>query len=129
MMVHGLREEVPDREITQVSIKKAQIVGDQSGPVVLYQVDLRNDYREWTVLKRFKAFKQLEEDLLRLFGKTAAGQQIPRLPQRKLKLFVDHVDRVFIEERRQALETFCNELLALPQVANHDLVLQFFLSI
>jgi hypothetical protein len=62
-MAQKKQGESEDQEITHVTIKKAQIVGDQTGPVVLYQVDLRNDYREWTVLKRFKAFKQLEEDV------------------------------------------------------------------
>ena len=57
--------EKTDREITHLAIHKAQIVG-QGEPLVLYQIDLRNDIGEWTVLKRFSAFKALEEHVFYL---------------------------------------------------------------
>jgi len=117
-----------DREITNVSIKKAQVVGDDSGAVVLYQVDLKNDFREWTVLKRYKLFSQLDEDLHRVLGKTELADRLPKLPPKRFRLFVDHLDKAFIDERRLSLEEYCNDLLSIPEVANHDVVLQFFLS-
>lgn len=90
-------------------------------------MDLSNAYREWTVLKRFKFFKDLQSRLRREFGREEVDALLSRVPSRKFKLFVDHLGPDFVQERRLKLEGFCQSLLRNPSIVNSDTVLDFFL--
>jgi hypothetical protein len=80
-----------NREITNVAIPKVQNVGQ----CAIYQIDLKNEYREWTVLKRFNAFKILEQVLAQKFQHTALVQFIPKLPRKKLNICGSYRSRVY----------------------------------
>jgi hypothetical protein len=75
-------------------------------------------------------FKLLEEQLRKEFALTRPDlvAQMPMLPKRQLKFFVDHLEQNFIDERKQGLENFCRYLVDSPVLANHPAVLKFFLT-
>lgn len=58
------------------------------------------------ISKRYTQFEELYNDLLKQFP-TA---QIPPLPSKRFKIFVNHSDPGFIEQRRVLLETFMKKI-------------------
>lgn len=121
-------EEYPeDQEITAISISSTRTMSDH----VLYQIDCSNvrkrkSFSNWTVLKRFGQFfvmdSKLREDLINNADVLAA---LPNPPPRKAKLWYDHMDSEFIEERRVLLENYLQKLLAIYEVATNENFLQF----
>jgi len=99
---------------------------------VLYKIDYYNsqkaeDYRNWTTLKRFGQFFDMDT-ALRGWAKLNHPQllkEMPVVPQRKSKVIFDHSSIKFVEERRALLEHYMNKLLLLPELANSDIFMNF----
>ena len=50
---------------------------------------------------------------------------LPQFPEKTLKLLTNHLDRIFITERRQKLDTFLKQLVTIPHVADMTCVKAF----
>jgi len=115
-----------DVEITGVSIPATRTMSDH----VLYQIDVTNNrkrktYSKWTVLKRFTQFFDMDAAVRNAFAdKLEILEKLPPPPERKTKLFNDHMDDVFIEQRRVLLENYLNKMLQSEDVVrNKDFLL------
>jgi len=72
------------------------------------------NFKSLIVSKRFSQFTELHEVLSLEYP----GDLIPPLPSKKLKLWVNHSDRAFIEQRRVLLETFMKKLFENQNLMN-----------
>jgi len=121
---HELPEDV---EITGVSIPATRTMSDH----VLYQIDVTNNrkrktFSKWTVLKRFTQFFDMDTALRASFAENPSLlEKLPPPPERKTKLFNDHMDEVFIEQRRVLLENYLNKLLESEEVVRNPAFLKF----
>jgi len=121
-------EDIEPFEVTAVKITHAQILRHNH---VIYQIDVTNKLKEgqfssWVVLKRFDEFCKLSSSLRRdLKDRPDLLGELPNLPPKKMKLFTDHFDPTFIEERKILLESFLRLLISTPQVRTHTYVLHF----
>eukprot|EP00479_Gromia_sphaerica_P004012 TRINITY_DN14753_c0_g1_i1.p1 TRINITY_DN14753_c0_g1~~TRINITY_DN14753_c0_g1_i1.p1 ORF type:complete len:242 (+),score=21.79 TRINITY_DN14753_c0_g1_i1:140-865(+) len=108
-----------DQEITDISIPSTRTMNDH----VLYQIDVSNQrkrrtFSKWTVLKRFGQFHVMDEKVrLDLANRPDVLEAMPVRPSRKAKIWHDHMDDDFIEERRVLLENYLTKLLSIPEVA------------
>eukprot|EP00455_Lapot_gusevi_P037453 TRINITY_DN4190_c0_g1_i1.p1 TRINITY_DN4190_c0_g1~~TRINITY_DN4190_c0_g1_i1.p1 ORF type:complete len:315 (-),score=43.67 TRINITY_DN4190_c0_g1_i1:164-1108(-) len=120
-----------DSEVSSVSIPAAQIL---RGDHVIYQINVVNEkkrksFSQWTVLKRYGEFAEFDA-ALRSYLATQVSlshliPQLPPLPPKQLKLWVNHLDLLFIEQRRILLEHYLKTLIALPEVNRLRLTLRF----
>jgi len=107
-----------DVEVTDISIPATRTMSDH----VLYQVDVcnrkkRKSFSKWTVLKRFGQFYEMDQAVrLALADKADVLASMPSSPQRKVKLFNDHMEQNFIEERRALLENYLQKMRQVPEV-------------
>jgi len=115
-----------DIEVTSVTIPATRTMSDH----VLYQIDVSNSKRrksfsKWTVLKRFTQFFDMDSLVRAAFAEQPEIlEKLPPPPERKTKLFNDHMDEVFIEQRRVLLENYLNRMLECEDVArNKDFLL------
>jgi len=124
----SLEELLPDDvEITSISIPATRTMSDH----VLYQIDVTNarkrkTYSKWAVLKRFGQFYEMDTAMRADFvGQQAVLDSLPPPPQRKAKLFNDHMDENFVEQRRVLLEHYLTKLLHCPDVVRNKSFLTF----
>jgi len=116
-----------DVEITGVSIPTSRTMSDH----VLYQIDVTNNrkrktYAKWTVLKRFTQFFDMDTAVRAAFAdKPEILEMLPPPPERKTKLFNDHMDDVFIEQRRVILDNYLNKMLQCAEVVRNKDFLSF----
>jgi len=122
------KAELPeDVEITGVTIPATRTMSDH----VLYQIDVTNSrkrktYSKWTVLRRFTQFYEMDTAVRTAFAeKPEILETLPSPPERKTKLFNDHMDDVFIEQRRVLLESYVQKMLEIPVVARNQDFLTF----
>jgi len=111
-------EDIPDDiEITGVSIPATRQMSDH----VLYQIDVANsrkekEYAKWTVLKRFGQFYEMDALVRSDFEKNQILNSLPATPERKIKLFNDHTDANFVEQRRVLLENYLQKMVEIEEV-------------
>jgi len=122
------KPELPeDVEVTGITIPATRTMSDH----VLYQIDVTNDhkrksYSKWTVLKRFTQFFEMDAAVRAAFAENLElSAKLPPPPERKTKLFNDHMDEVFIEQRRVILENYLNKMLEVPEVVRAKEFLTF----
>jgi len=122
------KKELPeDVEVTGICIPATRTMSDH----VLYQIDVlnsrkRSTYSEWTVLKRFGQFFDMDFALRESFASNfAVMESLPPPPSRRAKLLFDHMDDAFVEQRRVLLENYLNRLLHIPAVARSESFLNF----
>jgi len=115
-----------DVEITGVSIPATRTMSDH----ILYQIDVvnankRKTFSKWTVLKRFGQFYEMDTQVRTAFVEnTGVLASMPPQPQRRAKLFNDHMDSAFVEQRRALLENYLQKMLAVAEVVrNKDFLL------
>jgi len=137
LMENAERREITDKnekkfpesqEITSIRIPTTRKMSDH----MLYKIDYYNsrkaeDFRNWTTLKRFGQFFDMD-NALREWAKINQPElliKMPSPPQRRSKVIVDHLSKKFVEERRALLENYMNKLLQLPQIANSDIFMDF----
>jgi len=116
-----------DAEITGVSIPSTRTMSDH----VLYQIDVVNNkkrktFSKWTVLKRFGQFYDMDAAVRGDFtDKQDILNSLPAPPQRKAKLFNDHMDENFVEQRRVLLENYLTRMLENSNVVRNKHFLVF----
>jgi len=121
-------EDIPDDiEITGVSIPATRQMSDH----VLYQIDVVNsrkekEYSKWTVLKRFGQFYEMDSLVRSSFEKSDILHTLPATPERKLKLFNDHSNVNFVEQRRVLLENYLQKMVEIEDVVRDKHFLAFF---
>eukprot|EP00954_Amorphochlora_amoebiformis_P028490 1391748-Amorphochlora_amoeboformis.AAC.1 len=137
-VLYDRRIEEVGREIKSVKVKRAQKARSRQQVVVifpgffsevcmtlslaqLYQIDVETREREWATFKRFNAFYGFYRKLSKDFKKCG----LPKFPPRHSKVFTDHNDPVFIEQRRKKLDKFMKELFKIPGMSNQECVLDF----
>lgn len=108
----GTNEEGKDFKIW---VTKADVNGDE---VVWYRIDTRriSTGMEVAVHRRFRDFHFLHSQLLNHFKGTHLAKSMPQPPAKGIKWLQDHLDPDFVEERRQALESYMKKLLLFPRV-------------
>jgi len=83
------------------------------------------------VEKRFDEFKSLNAAVRYNFATGRSShlvQNVPVFPSSAYKLFTNHADPVFVENRRQQLEKYLNALILVPH-ATKDIHLLYFLGL
>lgn len=122
------KEELPDDvEITNIEVPSTRTMSDH----VLYQVDVSNSrkprtFSKWTVLKRFTQFYEMDTAVrAALEGKDSVLEKLPPPPERQFKLLTDHMDDVFIQQRKVLLENYLQRMLEVEEVVRNKEFLQF----
>jgi len=116
-----------DVEVTSINIPATRTMSDH----VLYQIDVTNarkdaPFDKWTVLKRFGQFYDMDCAVRAAFiDKTEVLEKLPESPERKAKLFNDHMDETFVEQRRVLLANYLNNMLSVIEVVRNKDFLQF----
>jgi len=116
-----------DVEVTHVCIPATRTMTDH----VLYQIELTNSrkrksFSKWTVLKRFVQFYDMDLALRTSFANDPdALAQLPPPPERKSKLWTDHLSPAFVEERRALLENYLKKLIRIEKVVRNPEFLEF----
>lgn len=113
----------------------AHLDRDSHEPVVLYQVKtvIRNRgtkevLQTIIVLRRYSEFVKVRLELCSAFFGGHLYPSIPHVPPKQLKVLADHLDPVFIENRRHALQVFLRKLVGLPR-ANTNPDVRIFLGL
>jgi len=131
--VDNLSDSDSEEEVTSVSIPKAQIVRNH---YVVYRINVTNvrkrkSFSQWTVLKRFTDFYRFDWQFRQAINEKYLGKlhdlykSLPTFPPKRNKLFVDHLDRNFIEYRRLLLEQYLKAMLCVPELSNHRYLREF----
>jgi hypothetical protein len=71
--------------------------------------------------RRFNEFGDLEKTLKEIFK----GKDIPTMPQKQSKAFVDHNSQAFLQDRSNKLAAFLQEILTDPVLSEFPLVADF----
>ncbi len=100
-------------------------MGDES--VVLYQIEAirTSDGKTADICRRFKEFFDLHEDISSAYVGNHLANSLPKLPRRGIKLFSDHLDPLFVEKRRNLLQTYLRALMKVPRVTINPEFLNF----
>jgi len=118
-----------DVEVTGVSIPATRLMSDH----ILYQIDVTNSrlqapYDKWTVLKRFGQFYDMDCTVRAAFAdKPDILEKMPEPPERKAKLFNDHMDDTFVEHRRVLLANYLSNMLSVIEVVRNKDFLKFLI--
>jgi len=122
------RVELPeDVEVTNISIPATRQMSDH----VLYQIDVTNarksaPFDKWTVLKRFGQFYDMDCAVRACFTeKPEILAKFPEPPERKAKLFNDHMDDTFVEHRRVLLANYLHNMLNVIEIVRNKEFLVF----
>jgi hypothetical protein len=99
------------QEQYKVTIPGASIGRDEEGvSVVWFRVTTvctgPNGTRRTSVHRRFREFGELCDDMRASFKGNHLLGNVPDMPRKELKVLANHMDPVFIEERRVRLELF-----------------------
>jgi len=93
------------------------------GSVMLYKVVTNTVNAQYTSLQRFSKFVEIDIKLRNAFKNSPMLKLFPTLPAKKPKIFVDHSNPEFIEERRLELQQYLTRLIQVPQILeNPDLL-------
>jgi len=116
-----------DVEVTSINIPATRTMSDH----VLYQIDVTNarkdaPFDKWTVLKRFGQFYDMDCAVRASFLENPTVlEKLPESPERKAKLFNDHMDETFVEQRRVLLANYLNNMLSVIEVVRNKDFLTF----
>jgi len=75
--------------------------------------------------RRFRDFTDLDEAIKAAFSGHHLRSSLPKLPPKSSKLFYDHSDPKFQEQRRAGLDQWLNKLVNIPRVLEVPSVLPF----
>merc|ERR1719326_1521571 len=110
------------QEVTDISIPKYRKMTDH----ILYTLDVTNKHTNsnWIVLKRFTQFRNMDKKLRKSLTEDV-HDRLPKRPKRKSKVWRDHMNAEFVEERRVMMENYLRRILCIPQVAHNEHFLMF----
>jgi len=111
-----------NQEVSDVSIPKYRKMTDH----ILYTIDVTNKATSsnWIVLKRFTQFRNMDKALRKSITEDVLDR-LPKRPKRKSKIWRDHMNAEFVEERRVMMENYLRRILCIPQVAHNENFLTF----
>jgi len=111
-----------EQEVTDISIPKFRKMTDH----ILYTLDVTNANTgsNWIVLKRFTQFRKMDKKVRKSIPDEIKNS-LPKRPKRKSKVWRDHMNAEFIEERRVMMENYLRRILCVPQVAHNEHFLNF----
>ncbi|CAB1102637.1 unnamed protein product [Ectocarpus sp. CCAP 1310/34] len=106
----------------EVSVPATVDTGSRVRGVTWYEVHTmrKADSKGTLVHRRFRDFHALQEQVESLMKGHHLRSSLPRFPGKKSKLWTNHGDLSFVEERRKALEQYLKTLLQLPHVSTLD---------
>ncbi|CAN0151889.1 unnamed protein product [Ectocarpus sp. 6 AP-2014] len=106
----------------EVSVPATVDTGSRVSGVTWYEVHTmrKADSKGTLVHRRFRDFYALQEQVESLMKGHHLRSSLPRFPGKKSKLWTNHGDVSFVEERRKALEQYLKTLLQLPHVSTLD---------
>eukprot|EP00605_Chrysophyceae_sp_TOSAG23-4_P000777 GSChrysophyteH1.ASY1.ANO1.866.1 assembled CDS len=102
----------------QVCIPKTQTLSDGESKYTSFGVEVTSPFGRWTVHRRYRQFYSLNAALM----KDAPRGMIPALPKKKT---IGLLQQAFVEERREALETYLQKLLLMPQFLSYQAIIEF----
>jgi hypothetical protein len=83
-----------------------------------YVINIQNVLGEgWTIYKRYRQFEVLHFLIVRRFG-----EHVPELPPKRQ--LIKQAEK--IQKRKEGLQHYCNQLLAIPSLANFGPIIDFF---
>eukprot|EP01083_Nonionella_stella_P039589 107655_1 len=124
-------------EITAIAIPKSQILrnGRRTKHHSIYHIRIENsnsddgshDALQWMVMKRFNDFRAFDEELRSFLNDNHPSTLalLPPLPPKHSKLFTNHLDWGFVEERRLLLQKYIQTICNYPLFRRHELTLNF----
>ncbi|CAM9827642.1 unnamed protein product, partial [Ectocarpus sp. 13 AM-2016] len=106
----------------EVSVPATVDTGSRVSGVTWYEVHTmrKADSKGTLVHRRFRDFYALQEQVESLMKGHHLRSSLPRFPGKKSKLWTNHGDLSFVEDRRKALEQYLKTLLQLPHVSTLD---------
>jgi len=111
--------------IVGVSMPSCHIVDN----VVVYEIDVYNRKLRWNLWRKFQHFYNLHQILETLATELSAAQNtpivLPPFPEKRVKLFTDHLDEHFIENRRILLENYLQKILQHRYLRHQEQFVQF----
>jgi len=118
---------VDEMEVTDIWIPNTKKMRDHC----LYQIHCtngsagdRSEWNEWVVLKRYRDFHEMDNSLREELP-PAVLKDLPQLPERQSKIFMDHLDPDFIDQRRVLLQNYMQKLLRVPDLQHCNSFLKF----
>lgn len=78
-----------------------------------------------TLDKRFSDFVELHHKVWSSYAGSHLLSNVPTPPERKWKLFTDHNNPAFLENRRVGLHAFISKLVQIPRISSNVYVLDF----
>lgn len=110
--------------IVRVSIPSYHIADD----VVVYEVDVSNKKLRWNLWLRFEFFYVLHQMMQELVQELSTPENrilLPPFPEKRLKLFTDHFNEHFIENRRMLLDNYLSKILANRYLRHQEIFISF----
>ncbi|CAM9969232.1 unnamed protein product [Pylaiella littoralis] len=106
----------------EVSMPATVDTGSRVSGVTWYEVHTtrKKDGKGTLVHRRFRDFCALQEQVESLMKGHHLRSSLPRFPGKKSKLWTNHGDLNFVEDRRRSLEQYVKTLLQLPHVSTLD---------
>eukprot|EP00484_Ammonia_sp_Unknown_P021162 CAMPEP_0197037114 /NCGR_PEP_ID=MMETSP1384-20130603/14409_1 /TAXON_ID=29189 /ORGANISM="Ammonia sp." /LENGTH=387 /DNA_ID=CAMNT_0042467373 /DNA_START=27 /DNA_END=1190 /DNA_ORIENTATION=- len=110
--------------IVKVAIPSYHIADD----VVVYEVDVSNKKLRWNLWLRFEFFYVLHQMMQELVTELSSQDNrvvLPPFPEKRVKLFTDHFNVHFIENRRMLLENYLQKILANRYLRHSEIFISF----
>lgn len=96
--------------------------------VVVYEVDVSNKKLRWNLWLRFEFFYVLHQMMQELVAELSTPEltvSLPPFPDKRLKLFTDHFNEHFIENRRMLLDNYLQKILANQYLRHSEIFISF----
>jgi hypothetical protein len=117
--------EYVSEEVAEVWIPSVKEMSDHT----LFQIHCANgdknrtEMSEWVALKRYADFVELDEKIKEAYP--LLKPHLPPLPDKALRVWQDHTDPKFIEERKLLLENYLKKMIRIEQIVNDRYFLRF----
>jgi hypothetical protein len=102
----------------KVSIPKSIMLSDTEGKYTCFEVVINSSFQSWSVHKRYREFHALNSQLIPLIPKGS----LCAFPKKKV---IGSLQQTIVEERREALETYLQQVLQVPNALSHRAVVEF----
>jgi len=126
-MITSFLKEVTEkkRTVQQINIPSFSRLGE----AIYYDITIANEDLRWSLLKRFSEFCELNDYLearaLEQDPSGASMSDLPPFPDKHWKIFTDHLDYNFIEQRRYLLENYLIKLIKVPKYGQSQVLMDF----
>jgi len=104
----------------RVYVPSTKTLRDNDGQYTSFAVAVQAPFATWTVQRRYKQFSALNAEITSQMS--AKGLVAPTFPKKKI---IGLFQQTFVEERREALERYMQQLLLLPQALSYSPIVDF----